>query len=35
MEQIKYVESESLKGNDLPNFSAGDTVTVHYKITEG
>ena len=35
MEQIKYVESEILKGNDLPNFSAGDTITVHYKIKEG
>ena len=35
MEQIKYVESEILKGNDFPNFSAGDTVTVHYKINEG
>jgi len=35
MEQIKYVENELLKGNDFPNFSAGDTVTVHYKIKEG
>jgi len=35
MEQIKYVESEFLKGNDFPNFSSGDTVTVHYKINEG
>ena len=35
MEQINYVENELLKGNDLPSFSAGDTVTVHYKIKEG
>ena len=35
MEQIKYVENELLKGNDFPSFSAGDTVTVHYKIKEG
>jgi len=35
MEQINYVENELLKGNDLPTFSAGDTVTVHYKIKEG
>ena len=34
MEQINYVENELLKGNDLPSFSAGDTVTVH-KIKEG
>ena len=35
MEQINYVENELPKGNDLPSFSAGDTVTVHYKIKEG
>ncbi len=35
MEQINYVENELLKGNDLPSFGAGDTVTVHYKIKEG
>ena len=35
MEQIKYVENELLKGNEFPSFSAGDTVTVHYKIKEG
>ena len=35
MEQINYVEKELLKGNNLPSFSAGDTVTVHYKIKEG
>ena len=35
MEQINYVENELLRVNDLPSFSAGDTVTVHYKIKEG
>ena len=35
MEQINYVENELLQSNDLPSFSAGDTVTVHYKIKEG
>ncbi|MGC6470778.1 MAG: 50S ribosomal protein L19 [Flavobacteriales bacterium] len=35
MEQIKYVENELLKGNEFPSFSAGDTITVHYKISEG
>ena len=35
MEQINYVENELLKANDLPSFSAGDTVTVYYKIKEG
>ena len=35
MEQINYVENELLNNNDLPSFSAGDTVTVHYKIKEG
>ena len=35
MEQIKYVEKELLNRNDFPSFSAGDTITVHYKIKEG
>ena len=35
MEQIKYVENELVSRNDFPNFSAGDTITVHYKIKEG
>ena len=35
MEQIKYVENELLKGNEFHSFSAGDTITVHYKIKEG
>ena len=35
MEQIKYVENELISRNEFPDFSAGDTVTVHYKIKEG
>jgi large subunit ribosomal protein L19 len=34
MDLIKFVEKEYLKA-DLPNFKAGDKVTVHYKIKEG
>lgn len=35
MEQIKFVENELVTKHNLPEFSAGDTVTVHYKIKEG
>ena len=35
MEQIKFVENELVNKGDFPAFSAGDTVTVHYKIKEG
>ncbi|MGC6428392.1 MAG: 50S ribosomal protein L19 [Flavobacteriales bacterium] len=35
MENISYVENELLSRKDFPNFSAGDTITVHYKIKEG
>ena len=34
MDFIKLVESEFIK-NDIPDFNAGDTVTVSYKIKEG
>lgn len=34
MELIKQVEAAYLK-NDIPEFRAGDNVTVHYKIKEG
>lgn len=34
MDFIKLVESEFIK-NDIPDFKAGDTVTVSYKIKEG
>lgn len=33
-EIIREIQNEFLK-NDLPEFGAGDTVTVHYKIREG
>ena len=35
MEQIKFVENELVNRGDFPAFSAGDTVTIHYKIKEG
>ena len=35
MEQIKFVENELINRTEHPNFSSGDTVTVHYKIKEG
>ena len=35
MDLIKEVEKELVEANDLPEFSAGDTVAVSYKIKEG
>ncbi len=35
MDLMKVVEKEFASGVELPNFKAGDTVTVHYKIREG
>ncbi len=32
---IRYVEDEFIEKNDIPKFSAGDTITVSYKIREG
>ena len=32
---MKVVENEFAVKKDLPEFNAGDTVTVHYKIKEG
>jgi len=32
---IRYVEDEFIEKNDFPKFSAGDTITVSYKIKEG
>lgn len=34
MDLLKVVEAEYLR-NDLAEFNAGDTVTVHYRIKEG
>ncbi len=35
MDLLKVVENEFAVKKDFPKFSAGDTVTVHYKIKEG
>jgi large subunit ribosomal protein L19 len=35
MDIIKQIEDEITEKNNLPNFSSGDTVAVHYKIKEG
>jgi large subunit ribosomal protein L19 len=35
MDLMKVVENEFAVKKDLPEFNAGDTVTVHYKIKEG
>ncbi|RNC79788.1 MAG: 50S ribosomal protein L19 [Winogradskyella sp.] len=32
---IKYVQDEFVTRKDLPDFSAGDTITVYYEIKEG
>ncbi len=32
---IKYVQDEFVNKKDLPEFSAGDTITVYYEIKEG
>ena len=35
MDLMKVVSEQNTPETDLPKFSAGDTVTVHYKIKEG
>ncbi len=35
MELMKVVDKEFALQKDYPRFSAGDTITVHYKIKEG
>ncbi|TFH26626.1 MAG: 50S ribosomal protein L19 [Bacteroidia bacterium] len=35
MDLMKVVNEEYASQNELPKFSAGDTITVHYKIIEG
>ena len=32
---VKFVQDEFVQKNDLPEFSAGDTITVYYEIREG
>jgi large subunit ribosomal protein L19 len=35
MDLMKVVDQEYANPNELPKFSSGDTITVHYKIREG
>lgn len=35
MDAVKYIQSTFVKGVELPDFKAGDTVSVDYKIVEG
>lgn len=35
MDLISYVQEKFIERNDLPDFNAGDTITVYYQIKEG
>ncbi|KAB1158293.1 MULTISPECIES: 50S ribosomal protein L19 [Tenacibaculum] len=35
MDLVKFVQEEFVTKNELPEFSAGDTITVYYEIREG
>lgn len=35
MDLVKFVQDEFVTRNDLPEFGAGDTITVYYQIKEG
>lgn len=35
MDLMKLVQEQNTVSKDIPNFSSGDTITVHYKIKEG
>ncbi|MFO7934609.1 MAG: 50S ribosomal protein L19 [Bacteroidales bacterium] len=35
MNLMKVIDQEYAPQNEIPNFGAGDTITVHYKIKEG
>jgi len=35
MDLLKVVENQFAVAKEIPEFSAGDTITVHYKIKEG
>lgn len=35
MDLVKYVQDQYVERKDLPDFAAGDTITVFYKIKEG
>lgn len=35
MDLVKFVQDQYIERKDYPDFSAGDTITVYYKIKEG
>lgn len=35
MDRLKEIENNLVEMTEMPDFKAGDTVTVHYKIREG
>ena len=35
MDLVKFVQDEFVTKNELPEFAAGDTITVYYEIREG
>tara|TARA_Y100001978_G_C23380669_1_gene285310 strand:- start:165 stop:512 length:348 start_codon:yes stop_codon:yes gene_type:complete len=35
MDLVQYVQDQYTTKNEFPEFAAGDTITVYYKITEG
>ncbi len=35
MDLVKFVEEQAVAKNDVPEFKAGDVISVHYKIREG
>ena len=35
MDLVKFVQDEYVEKKEFPEFSAGDTITVYYKIKEG
>jgi large subunit ribosomal protein L19 len=35
MDLVKYVQEQYVEVKEFPEFAAGDTITVYYKITEG
>ncbi|MCT4622306.1 MAG: 50S ribosomal protein L19 [Schleiferiaceae bacterium] len=35
MDLVKYVQDQLIEKKDLPEFGAGDTITVYYQIKEG
>ena len=35
MDLVKFVQNEFVAKNEVPNFAAGDSITVYYEIKEG